>query len=201
MAEKTLNCPACGAPLEIQSRFTTLVACEYCGQTAYVHDDELDPTGKVAKLTDYVSRLQVGKEGAIRGRKFKALGRVRYRYEDGMWDEWYLLMEDGQPAWLSEDEGDYILYSKKRLTAPIPPWEELSVGRFIPVPPMNVFVSEKGRGSIVGAEGEMSFSAMPNEQIRYIDGNASGRAVSLVFTQHGINLAVGEPLDFHDIVV
>jgi len=201
MAEKTMNCPACGAPLELESRFTTLVVCQYCGQTSFVRDDGLDPTGKVAKLTDYISRLQVGAAGTIRGRKFKTLGRVRYQYEDGTWDEWFVRFDDGQPGWLAEDEGEYILYFKKRLTQPIPPFEEIRVGSFLSIPPMQVFVTEKGEGQIAGAEGEVSFNAMPGETIRYIDGNANGKAVGIVITSKSIDFWVGDPLEFRDITV
>lgn len=201
MAEKTINCPSCGAPLELESRFTTLVVCQFCGQTSHIRDDGIDPTGKVAKLTEYISRLQVGKAATVGGRKCQVIGRVRYRYEDGVWDEWFVNFDDGQPGWISEDEGDYVLYFKKRLTSPIPPWNEIRVGGFVSVPPMNVFVTEKGSGSIVGAEGEISFSALPGETFHYVDGNAAGKAVGVVFTQNGINFYSGEPLEFHDIVV
>lgn len=201
MAERVLNCPACGAPLGIESRFTTIVVCEFCGQTSYVRDEGLDPTGKIAKLNDYMSRLRVGEGGQIGGRGFQTIGRVRYQYEDGTWDEWFLRFDDGEPAWLSEDEGEYVLYAKRRLTQPVPPWEEIRVGGFLPIPPLNVFVSEKGVGSVAGAEGEISFMAQPGEQIRYVYGNASGAAVSLTFTLNGIDFRQGQALSFHDIQV
>jgi hypothetical protein len=66
---------------------------------------------------------------------------------------------------------------------------------------MNVFVSEKGEGTIAGGEGEISFSMRPGETFRYLDGNAEGRAVGLIFTERGIDYKVGDPLDFHDIQV
>ena len=44
-------------------------------------------------------------------------------------------------------------------------------------------------------------TAAPGEAIRYIDGNAGGKIVTLVFTSNGINYAVGEPYEFGDIVM
>ncbi|MBI4758805.1 MAG: DUF4178 domain-containing protein [Chloroflexi bacterium] len=201
MAERTLNCAACGAPIEVESRFTTLVVCQYCGQTLYIHDDAVDPTGKTAKLVDYGSRLALGKAGAVRGRRFKALGRVRYNYEGGFWDEWFLRFDDGQVGWLEEDEGEYTLVFKTRLTSPLPPFGDIAVGSVVPVSQMRVFITEKGTGSVAGAEGEISFAARPGEQIQYIDGNAGGKAIRLVITRSGINLSTGEPLEFHDLQV
>lgn len=201
MSAREVNCPNCGAPLQLESRFTTIVVCQYCGTTSYVRDEGLDPTGKMAKLVDYASRLKVGREGTIRGRGFRTLGRVRYQYEDGTWDEWYLQFDDGQPAWLSEDEGEYVLLFKKRLTSPLPPWDAIRVGGFLPVDNDRVFVSEKGTGRVAGAEGELSMVAAPGRAFQYVDGNASGKAVGIVFTENAINFSQGEPLEFQDIQV
>ncbi|MCS7001993.1 MAG: DUF4178 domain-containing protein [Dehalococcoidia bacterium] len=201
MPEKTLNCPSCAAPLNIESRFTQLVVCQFCGQTSVVKDSSLDPTGKTAKLTDYASRLRVGYRGKLRGRGFLVLGRVRYRYEDGTWDEWFIRFDDGQPAWLTEDEGEYCLLTKSRLTTPIPPWDQIAVGGRVSIPPRTVFVTEKGSGDVAGAEGELSVAALPGTRLRYIDGNANGQIVRIMFTDSAITLAVGDAYDFHDIVI
>jgi predicted RNA-binding Zn-ribbon protein involved in translation (DUF1610 family) len=198
---RTLSCPSCGAPLSIASRFTSLVVCSFCGQTSVVRDTSLDPTGKTAKLTDYASRLRVGSTGRLAGRGFSVLGRVRYRYEFGVWDEWFLRFDDGQPAWLSEDEGEYVLYGKRRLTVPVPLWEEIRVGMRVAIDPYHMFVTEKGTGSVAGAEGELAMTPAPGTALRYVDGNASGRILVLVYTGSGITLGVGDPYDFHDIVV
>jgi hypothetical protein len=201
MSDRVLNCPACGAPLNIESRFTTIVVCEYCGQTSFVHDEGLDPTGKVAKITDYHSRLRVGDGGTVRGRRFEVLGRVRFSYEEGQWDEWFLRFDDGEPVWLSEDEGEYVLYSKRRLTQPVPPWEEIRVGGFLPIPPLNVFITDKRATEIAGAEGEISSSAGPGETFHHVHGNAAGRAVGVIYTRRGIDFTQGDPLEFHEIQV
>ncbi len=198
---RTLSCPSCGGPLSIASRFTSLVVCPYCGQTSVVRDTGLDPTGKTAKLTEYASRLRVGAVGSLAGRGFSVLGRVRYRYEDGVWDEWFLRFDDGQPAWLSEDEGEYVLYGKRRLTSPVPPWEQIRVGGTVDIPPHRMFVTEKGVGSVLGAEGELAITPAPGATLRYVDGNAAGRILVLVFTDSGITFGVGDPFDFHDIAV
>ncbi|GIW06466.1 MAG: hypothetical protein KatS3mg060_1271 [Dehalococcoidia bacterium] len=198
---RTLSCPSCAGPLTIASRFTSLVVCPYCGQTSVVRDTGLDPTAKTAKLTDYASRLRVGRNGTIRDRAFSVLGRVRYRYEDGVWDEWFLRFDDGQPAWLSEDEGEYVLYSKRRLTSPVPPWEQIRVGGTVEITPHRMFVTEKGVGSVLGAEGELSMTPSLGTTLRYVDGTAAGRILVLVYTDTGITFGLGDPYDFHDIVV
>ncbi|MCS6800805.1 MAG: DUF4178 domain-containing protein [Chloroflexota bacterium] len=201
MERRSLSCPACGGPVSVASRFTSLVVCAYCGQTLVVRDTALDPTGKTAKLAEPLSRLRVGSSGTIAGRRFETLGRVRYRYERGIWDEWFLRFDDGQPAWLSEDEGEYVLYGKRRLTAPVPSWDKIRVGATVEIPPHRMFVTEKGTGHVLGAEGELAMTAPPGATFQYVDGNAGGRLLVLVFTENGITFGVGDPYAFHDIAV
>jgi len=95
---RSLTCPSCGGPITVESAYTTLVVCPYCGSSLNIHDTGVDITGRTAKLAQYPSRLSIGAGGQIRGRPFRALGRVRYQYDDGFWDEWFLQFGDGQVA-------------------------------------------------------------------------------------------------------
>jgi hypothetical protein len=68
--EKQLSCPACGGPLQIESAFSIKLTCPFCGQSFYVHDTGVDPTGKTAKLVDYPSRFSIGGSGSVKGLGF-----------------------------------------------------------------------------------------------------------------------------------
>ena len=102
---------------------------------------------------------------------------------------------------MEEDEGEFTLTYKRKLTSPIPPFEQVQVGSFLPLGSDRMFVSEKGQASVVGAEGELSQSSPPGRPIHYIDGNASGQAIRLILDAGGITLHQGEPLEFKELVV
>src|SRR5687767_6307609 len=143
MADTTaLNCPSCGAPLAVEHRFVRMVACGFCGSTCEISDEGLNLTGKLAKLAPLPTRFQVGQSGTLRGRPFKVLGRVRYGYDEGSWDEWYLLFDDGEPAWLEEDEGQYILSQVQRLRTEAPPFDEVRVGSRLDINGVPFMVTE-----------------------------------------------------------
>lgn len=198
---RQISCPSCGAPLQIESAFTTLLICHYCGASLYVRDAGVDLTGKTAKLAEYPSRLSVGAQGKLKNRMFHVLGRVRYQYTDGFWDEWFLQFDNQQVGWIEEDEGDLTLIFKSKLTSPIPPFDQVRVGSFIPLGGDRMFVSEKGEGKVLGAEGEVSMVAPPGHSIQYIDGNAATKALRLVIDESGITLHTGEPLEFNDLAI
>jgi len=52
-----------------------------------------------------------------------------------------------------------------------------------------------------GGEGEITFRAIPGEKLNYIDGSAEGKAVSIEYEPDGIDLSIGEPVEFEDIVI
>jgi len=195
----SLNCPSCGATLAVQDRFTKVVICEYCGQTSVLKNRSLDPTGEKVSLADIESEFAIGREGTLRGSDFKVLGRLRYDYEDGYWDEWFLSMEDGKKLWVQEDEGELTTYSKESITSAIPPWEEIKVGSMVSVNGSSVFITEKNTASITGGLGQLMFRITPGEQISYVDGNCSGELVSIEFSPEEINFSRGQalaPTDF-----
>ena len=41
----------------------------------------------------------------------KYLGRIQLRYSAGMWNEWYLLFDDGSASWLGDSSGMFVVTS------------------------------------------------------------------------------------------
>ena len=198
----SLTCPNCGAPLTIDSAFTTFLVCNYCGQLLFVRDSGVDLAGQTARLAAYPSRLAVGAAGQIKGQGFKTLGRVRYEKDDGFWDEWFVQLASLQVAWVLEDEGVLTLVHKSALTTPVPPLEQVRVGSFIAVGPWpKMFVSEKGQARMSGAEGQVAMTAPPGHAIRYLEGNANNQAFQIIQDDQGLTLYTGQPLEFNDIVM
>ena len=195
----SLKCPSCGGPLPIEHRFVRMVACPYCGTTSEITDQGLDPTGKSAKLAPLPTRFRVGQKGSIRERGFQVLGRVRYSYDEGVWDEWYLAFDDGDAGWLEEDEGEYTLSRRERLRTPAPPFEEARVGSRFDVNGYLFFVTERVRARITGAEGQLFYRAVPGRPVSFLDGNLGGRVAYLEYTEDAIEFGVGDPLPREDV--
>ncbi len=204
MAFKEINCPSCGAPLQLDFRFSKTVVCEYCDQTSHLENDSLVAKGEKTKLSDYGSVLYTGAVGTLNKRKFRALGRIRYEYPDGFWDEWFLRFdEDDDFYWLQEDEGEYILFTEKQVDENLPSYDRTQVGVTYPFLGEKIFVSEKNKGWIAGGEGQLPHAIVPGEQADFIDGIVVGKAqpVSFEIIPQGTLFYVGEVISFSDIVV
>ena len=164
--------------------------------------ENLDPAGKGASLADYPSRLSPGISGKIRGRGFKALGRIRYAYDAGFWEEWQIVWDDGAPPdWLEEDEGLWTVYHREKIKHEILPFAQVPLGSSISVNNYKVFVTEKRTAKVSGSEGQFSTVLPLSGSFGYFQGTANGQSISINYWQDEIELSIGDELDAGDLVV
>lgn len=198
---KQLSCPACRAPLTIENRFVKMVTCDFCGQVSLLHDAGLDPTGRTAKLAEFPSPLYIGATGTLQGRRFQVVGRLRYRYESGFWDEWFLTFDNDRPGWLVEDEGEYTFYVKATAQGKVPSFEEVAVGSTVTISGRRVFVTEMGHAEIAGGEGQLAFQILPGERIDYLDGTSGNRLVSVEYAADEIEVSLGHAVAHEALII
>lgn len=195
---RKINCGSCGAPLEIKSAFTKSMVCPYCDTSNLIEDQGVNPAGKVAKLSEAPSIFSVGRTGTMKGRDFKVLGRLRYNYDEGFWDEWFLEFDDGQCGWVCEEEGEMSLYFKDLLTSPID-IDNIRVGQIVPVEDKKVFITEITDCTIAGGEGELHYQVVPGKEVTHYEGNAGGELVSIEVWPGEIEIHRGEPISYSDV--
>jgi hypothetical protein len=196
---QTLKCPSCGAALPVEHRFVRMVACKYCDTVSAITDHGLDPTGKTARMAPLPSRFQVGLRGKLKGRPFQTLGRVRYSYDEGVWDEWFLSFDDGDAGWLEEDSGQVVLSRREPLLTTPPPFGELTLGSRFAVNDYTFFVTERCSARIAGAEGQLYYNAVPGRPVQFVTGNIGGRTAYLEYTDDAIEFGIGDPVTRGDL--
>lgn len=152
------------------------------------------------KLSEYPSIFSVGSRGTILDKAFLVLGRMRYKYDGGFYDEWFIEL-DGQNAWLTEDEGTYTLFTDLFEAVDIPEIESLRAGQNFTVGDKKVMIKEKGEAVVEGGEGELYFYVEPGSDITYIDAISEGKKVSIEYTEEEVEMFMGRPLLKRDIVV
>jgi hypothetical protein len=194
-------CASCGAPLEIKNRFSKVVICAYCGSHLKISDGGFDIAGRQAKLAEFPSLLSVGCRGSMLGKPFVAHGRLRYKYQGGFFDEWYIEY-DGEPAWFAEDEGTYTLFTEMTQVADVPAdLGDVRAGANIMMGGRRVMIKEKGRAVIEGGEGELFHYFEPGEEVSYIDGICDGKKTSIEWTEDEVELFTGRVLLKRDITI
>ncbi len=160
-------CPNCGAPVEFASAASASAVCSFCRSTLVRDGDALRRIGISAELFDDHSPLQLGASGSRQGLVFTVVGRLQYGYEGGTWNEWHVLFDTGddgggeggvRSAWLSEDNGAYVL----AFDAPLPPdapdapaIDSLRAGQRLVVDGRGWDVASVVRARLIAAQGEL----------------------------------------------
>ena len=148
-------CPNCGAPVDFASAASAFAVCGFCRSSVVREGDALRKIGESAELFDDHSPLQLGAAGKAQGSAFTLVGRLQYRYKDGTWNEWHALFDTGRSAWLSEDNGRYVLSFGVPLDGTAPAAETLRVGAQQVVNGQAWSVGSVSVAKLIAAQGEL----------------------------------------------
>ena len=173
MAE-AFNCPSCAAELKKEIQQTKHIICEYCQSSIFLEDDSIKDMGKIAQLAQAPSILELGQYFEYRGWNFIPVGKVRYGYGRGWWEEWYVTDTSGATKWISIDEGHIAIEEKEeRSENIIHPSSSLVTGSSLELEiknkKYNFIITEMKRCKCLGAEGELPFVIIPDEKFHYVD--------------------------------
>jgi DNA-directed RNA polymerase subunit RPC12/RpoP len=207
MSIQQYNCPSCGAPLPQKFRYTRLLVCDYCKSTILLNADSLQCLQEKVLLTDYHSLIKLHSFFFWNQTKMEVIGRIRYQYDSGFWDEWLLLdtANSYEYWWLHEDEGDFTMFieNPEEMIENFYRYDELKVGAEVRINNtnlLNVFLCEKSEASVMGYEGEIPYPVRTGEKIYYVDGFCGGKIVSLEFIDKKCYVYIGTPLGITDVV-
>jgi uncharacterized Zn finger protein (UPF0148 family) len=150
-------CPSCGAPIKFYSAASTTAVCGFCKSTVARDAQTLKLIGKQAQLLEDFSRIQISSEGSFKGQKFSVIGRIQLRYDQGFWNEWYLLFADGKTAWLSDASDQFAILRDLGPAKDLPTFDQFSSGQKLSLSGQSFTVVDKRTAQCVAAEGELPF--------------------------------------------
>lgn len=180
------SCPSCGAALSFRPG-TMVAVCAYCKALAARRDRDPELIGQVADLVDTGSPLGLGGSGTYAGRAFTLAGRVQLKHPlGGVWDEWYLALDDGRWGWLAEAQGRFYLTFTRTPHGALPPAEGLRAGGPVDLGPEGLWtVGEVSTATFHSAEGEIPWAVEPGATYRYAD--LSGKDGAFATLDYGEN--------------
>lgn len=174
-----MKCPSCSAPLPYDQRFATLVVCSHCHSAVIFDDAAARVAGKMAVLTRPQSGLYVGATGKIgKDLAFRCLGRVRYAYGRGFWDEWYLQHDGQDTSWLSEDEQTLTHDRPKRHQLTREQLQTIVPGAKLNIDGQDYWVTESDTAICEGGEGQLPFRIISGEKVPFFDLETSERSTA-----------------------
>ncbi|MBZ5685305.1 MAG: DUF4178 domain-containing protein [Acidobacteriia bacterium] len=196
MTQPAANCPNCGAKIVFRWSSSVQTVCEYCKSILVRTDVDLKKVGQVADLPPNSSPIQIGTEGVYNHRPFVAVGRIIYEYDQGTWNEWHLVLNNGS-AWLSDAQDDYVV----TFAAPgrkLP--QSAEVGQRYVWDNESYAVSTVTKAHYRGVEGELPFQYWDKEDVVFIDlMSEHGKFATLDYSDEAPVLYLGESVEFEDL--
>ncbi len=128
----------------------------------------------------------------INNKNYLPIGKIRYSYGRGFWEEWFLKGEKNQEFWLSIDEGDFVLEKQTKISLPFKSPHVVRVGRRYG----GYLATEVGEGKCVGFEGELPFAIEIGKTHKYIHlSKGGGNLVTVEFSDRVDKVFQGKWID------
>jgi hypothetical protein len=194
------NCPSCGAPIQFRWSNAVQTVCEYCRSVLVRHDLDLERVGQVASIPDDASPIQLGAEGIYRNRAFQVIGRIVYEYEQGSWNEWHLIFNDGQSGWLSDAQLEYAVSLLTKPPGTLPPYKAVKRDNEFNWNGTVYQVTTITQAHYVGVEGELPFEYWDKEDLTFVDlRSRDGRFGTIDYSEDPPLLFLGEAIEYDDL--
>jgi hypothetical protein len=195
---KAANCPSCGAPIQFRWSDAVQTVCEYCRSVLIRHDVDLDRVGEAAAIPEDTSPIQLGTEGIYRNRAFQVVGRIVYEYDQGSWNEWHLIFNDGKSGWLSDAQLEYAVSFLNPPPTPLP--KNITLANEFHWNGAVYKVTTITQAHYVGVEGELPFEYWDKEDLTFVDlRTGDARFATIDYSENPPLLFVGESLEYDDL--
>jgi uncharacterized protein (DUF983 family) len=168
-ALQTIACPSCGAPLAFKSHASVMAVCEFCRATVVKDLDTVRDLGRMSDVLEDYSPVQIGTAGSVGGRSFTVVGRIQLRYASGIWNEWFLLFDDGANGWLGDSSGRYVVTTERPLGDTWPGFDMIRPGREVELEAGRFIAAEKRVARCIGGQGELPFRVGEGWEARVAD--------------------------------
>jgi hypothetical protein len=197
MTQPKATCPNCGAPISFRWSGSVQTVCEYCKSILIRTDLDLQKVGTVADLPPNTSAVQIGTEGVYGKNAFVVIGRILYEYEQGYWNEWHLMLNNGTSGWLSDAQLEYavtFLAPDHKLPS------ECRIGQEYTWDGMAYTVSSVTKAHYRGVEGELPFQEWDKKDVVFIDLMTHSNCFATIdYSEDPPLLFLGESVEFEDL--
>jgi hypothetical protein len=194
------NCPNCGAPIRFRWSGAAQTTCEFCRSILVRTDVDWKRVGVVADLPQDASPIQLGTEGSFLNRSFVVIGRIIYEWEQGGWNEWHLVYNDGSSGWLSDAQLEYDLSWLFQPPAPLPSPQQATPGASFQWNNRVYQVATVTRARYKGVEGELPFQYWNKNEMLFADlRNSTGDFATIDYSDNPPLLFLGRAAEFEEL--
>lgn len=173
---QSVHCPNCGAEMVFRSPALPSRVCDNCRTLLVRSDTGVIAVGQSAVLPFDVSPVRIGMRGRSDDQPFEVIGRIRWAWSDGAWNEWLLLFGDGSHGWLGEAMGEFMLTRERPFTEvttrtlkDIAKGKDAVPGQEVTLEARKLTIVDAREVQCIAAEGELPFTPTPGWRVYSVD--------------------------------
>jgi len=174
--------------------------CEFCHSILVRTDIDLKKVGQVADLPQDASPIQIGTEGQFQNRSFLVVGRIVYEYDQGAWNEWHVVYNDGKSGWLADAQLEYDISFATPPAAPLPKLNQIARDAVFHWDNREYIVTSVTQAHYKGVEGELPFEYWDKQDMVFADLRThTGEFATIDYSEDPPLLFLGRPVEFDDL--
>jgi len=175
--------------------------CEFCHSILIRTDVDLKRVGVVADLPVDASPIQIGTEGVFETKAFVVIGRIIYEYEQGGWNEWHVMYNDGTNGWLADAQLEYdVSWLAKAPPEQLLPRDQVDRGAHYTWDNKTYEVTSVTKAHYKGVQGELPFEYWDKADVIFADlRTSSGDFGTIDYSGDPPLLFLGRAVDFDDL--
>ncbi len=178
---------------------SVFAVCGYCATTLVRRDVNLETYGKMAELPYDMSPFQLGTQGLYDGKPFELVGRLKVSWENGTWNEWYVVFNEGRTGWLGEAMGFYML-GFERPDVQVPDRSRLTPGATVTLDREDYHLDDMREVECIGSEGELPFFAAQGRRSFSVDlSGPEGEFASIEYAAAETRIYIGRYVEFDEL--
>ncbi len=170
------NCPSCWRPIKFEEKYARVIACGYCNSILEFGSWELNKIWEQSEFIEFPSIFIVWKEVEWKGKKVYVKWQLRYEYDWGFFDTFFVTIEN-KKYYIHEDDGKIILLQEGQWQDSNMTLLDKSVWETINIEWNEVFIQETGLFKLVSMKWFVNSDLIPWKEYEYLDGVMDGRMV------------------------
>jgi hypothetical protein len=198
MSQPAANCPNCGAPVKFLWSSAVQTTCEFCHSILVRTDVDLKKVGEVADLPPDASPIQIGTEGVYDKKSFVVVGRIIYEYDQGGWNEWHVVFNDGSSGWLADAQLEYDVSWRSKPSEALP--SVARKGQEFQWRNKVYQVTSVTKAHYKGVQGELPFEYWDKSDLLFADlRTTTGDFGTIDYSENPPLLFLGRAVEFDDL--
>jgi len=173
MTQPAALCPSCGAPILFQWSSSVQTTCAHCRSILIRTDVKLERVGVVSDWPPDSSPIQIGASGVYQDRAFMVAGRIIYDYDEGSWNEWHIVLNQGGSAWLSDAQCQYAV-TLAFAAESLPSLASVHLGDRFTWNKVAFAATAITQARYRGVEGELPFQYWDKQEATFVDLRSTG---------------------------